>query len=77
LELHRDKVQGQKLGHALVRVRNRTQLLAAQSLGIVKIQQDRFIDLTGGFLGLGQIVQPANFYRHGLLLIGYLSWVLF
>jgi hypothetical protein len=42
--------------------------LAAQSLGIVKIQQDGFIDLPGGFLGLAQIVQPANLYGHGFLL---------
>jgi hypothetical protein len=44
-------------------------LLATQSLGIVKIQQDGFIGLPGGFLGLGQIVQPANLYCHGFLLI--------
>jgi hypothetical protein len=40
--------------------------LAAQSLGVVKIQQDGFVDPPGGFLSLGQIIQPANLYGHGL-----------
>jgi hypothetical protein len=40
--------------------------LAAQSLGVVKIQQDGFVDPPGGFLGPGQIVQPANLYGHDL-----------
>jgi hypothetical protein len=42
--------------------------LAAQSLGVVKIQQDGLIGLAGGFLGLEQIIQPANLYRHDRLL---------
>jgi hypothetical protein len=50
----------------LIGIRNRTHLLAAQSLRIVKIQQNWFIDPPGGFLGPGQIVQPAYLYGHGL-----------
>jgi hypothetical protein len=32
-------------------------------MGVEKIQEDRLVGLSGGFLGLGQIIQPA--YLHG------------
>jgi len=68
-DLYRDKVQGNKLGHLLVGVRNRTHLLAAQSLGVKKIQENRLIDLACDFLTLGQIVQPADLQCHLCLLL--------
>jgi hypothetical protein len=39
-------------------------LLAAESLRVEKIQENRFVGLSSGFLGLGQITQPANLHGH-------------
>jgi hypothetical protein len=54
--LHRNEVQVNKPGCFLVRVRNCTHLLAAQSVGVEKIQQDRPVGSPGDFLRLGQII---------------------
>ena len=60
-DLYRDKVQGNKLGHLLVGVRNRTHMLAAQSLGVKKIQENGLIRSSAVSWPLGQIVQPAEY----------------
>jgi hypothetical protein len=38
--------------------------LTAGSLGIEKIQQNRFLGGPGGFLGLIEVIQPADAKRH-------------
>ena len=64
LDLNRDKVIIHELDDLVVRVRNRTHLLATDSLGIEKVQENRLFRLSGVVLGLGQVVQPANIQGH-------------
>jgi hypothetical protein len=41
--------------------------LAAQSLGIEKIQEDGLVGFPGGFLGQSQVFSPANLQlSHGV-----------
>jgi hypothetical protein len=55
-----------KFDHFFVGVRNRTHLLAADSTGVKKVQQDEFFSGSGpGKSGL-EIAFPRYFVMHGL-----------
>src|SRR3974390_3629069 len=61
--LHRHKVKIHELSYTFVRVRHGTHLLAANSLGVEKVQEDWLLEPFSGLLSLRQTVQPA--YVHG------------
>ena len=69
LDLNRDKVIIHELDDLVVGVRNRTHLLATDSLGIEKVQENGLFRLSGVVLGLGQIIQPADIQGHGDFLL--------
>jgi hypothetical protein len=58
-----------ELDDLVVGVRNRTHLLATDSLGIEKVQENGLFRLSGVVFGLGQVIQPADLQGHGDFLL--------
>jgi hypothetical protein len=74
LHLDRDKIQVDETANAFRRVRNCTHFLAAQSLGVEKIQENGLIGFSGGILGQSQVLSPTDLqFSHNFA--PYLRWV--